>query len=172
MFLKKVYNYSRGLFLFMALFVIAQLFVNFKQGMLLSPFYHFGMYSEPFKLEESYNVFEVRQNGKLLQGKDFSAQQWDKILLPIAYYADIKTNNILFEKEVKRILAKLHVAPDQKQFLETCDYNQFENWYKTYLQNITAISTTSIDVTSRLYTFKEGRLQTTSSVTLLSQLCR
>ena len=52
MFLQKVYKHSKLLFLAMLGFIAGQLFINYKHGVVCSPFYHYGMYSEVMKVRQ------------------------------------------------------------------------------------------------------------------------
>ena len=65
MFLQQVYKYSKWFFLFMIIFIISQLYVGYKHGMVVSPFYNYGMYSEVFKIKDSYEIWEVEVNNKV-----------------------------------------------------------------------------------------------------------
>jgi hypothetical protein len=155
----------------MIFFVAAQLFINFKQGLVISPFYHYGMFSAVSKLKDSYEIIEVQQNGKMLRGQDFSIQEWDKIMLPLQYYAGINSNNKLFRTDIKRLLTKLHLSANDKNFLLQCNYQQFENWYKNYLAQITNQPTNTLNICFHQYRFTSNKLIATDSVTVLSQQC-
>lgn len=172
MFLPHLYKRSKLLFVLMALFIVSQLLIGYKHGMVISPFYNYGMYSEVFKINNSYEVWEVEQNGKLLRGEDFSPQEWDKILLPVQYYASINSSNDLYQSEVKRLLSKMHLAAKDEHFLQQCNYSSFENWYRNYVSNVTHQNVTTLAIRQRLYNFDGSKLIPTTSVTPLAALCR
>src|SRR4051812_31223866 len=109
MFLQKVYRHSKILFAAMVFFIAMQLFINYKHGVVLSPFYHYGMYSGVMNTNDSYTIFAVGLNGKQLRGQDFSSQQWDQIMLPLQYYSAINKSNELYEADIKRLLEKMHL---------------------------------------------------------------
>lgn len=156
----------------MVLFIAGQLFINYKRGLVISPFYHFGMYSEVMKNTGSYQVVKVEQNGKILRGEDFSTQQWDEIMLPVQYYGGISKNNGLYETDIKRLLGKIGISANDKNFLQQCNYEQFETRYKSYLPQITKQPISSLKVYYRNYHYTAGELTATDSVTMLLQLCR
>lgn len=172
MLLKQVYKHSRFLFSAILIFIALQLFVNFKRGVTLSPFYHYGMYSEVMQVETNWTVFEIEQNGKLLRGQDYSPVEWDKIMMPLQYFSGISKSNQLYQTDVKRLLQKLSLNAPEKNFLVNCNYQQFLHWYKGYLQNITGQTTKSLHISNRLYHFHNGSLQALDSAYLLSQICR
>lgn len=170
MFLKQVYKYNKWLFILMALFAAGQLFINFKQGLVVTPFYNYGMYSEVLKPDSSYQVFKVEQNGRLLRGQDFSTQEWDKILLPLSFYANKSRNNNLFETDIKRILSKGNIKATPGNFLIECDCTSFVDWYAGYLSRITKEPTKSLKIYYQTYLYN-GRLIPTDSVKPFSYLC-
>jgi hypothetical protein len=101
MFLKQVWRHNKPLCLFFTVFIFCQLLVNYKGGMVFSPFYHFGMYSGKQYIIPVYNVPEAYKNGKIIEGKNYTTQQWDKIFVTYNYftYADSNTNFNITEAE-------------------------------------------------------------------------
>ena len=171
MLLQQVYKHSKWLFAVIIFFIAGQVFINYKRGVVFSPFYHYGMYSEVMNIKNSYEVLEVEQNGKVLRGQDFSPHQWDKIMLPLQYFAALGKSNSLYQSDIKRLLAKIHLAAADKNFMISCNYQQFENWYRKYLQQITKQPVTSLNIRYHIYHFTAGKLNPADSVTMLSQLC-
>ncbi|MDB5191619.1 MAG: hypothetical protein JWQ96_1182 [Segetibacter sp.] len=156
----------------MIFFAVLQLFINFKRGMVVSPFYHYGMYSEVIRVKASYEVFEIWVNGERLQGKDFSAQQWDQVILPVQYFAALNTkSNPLYFNEIKRLMAKIGLKADEEKYVATCNYNQFQWWYKQYLNHIVKRDVAGVKILSRGYIFQQT-LKPTSTYTDLSALCQ
>jgi hypothetical protein len=156
----------------MIAFVVGQLFINYKHGVVASPLFHYGMYSEVMKTHNSYGVFEVVANGKVLAGKDFTPQQWDKILVPLRYYAQLNNvSNKLFYTDIKRLMNAAHLAPNEQQYAQECDAGKFMAWYKPYLSKIVNRPVENLNVRYRLYAYKEKRLAPTDSLLTLSQLC-
>jgi hypothetical protein len=154
----------------MVFFIIGQSLVAFKRGILITPFLNYGMYSEVFRVDTLYPVFKIEQNGKLLRGQDFSPQQWDKILLPLSYYANKDRNNSLYDTEIKRILAKARIETTANNFLIGCNYAAFENWYSKYLTTITGKQTQSLKIYYQAYRYHKT-LTATDSIIPLSALC-
>ena len=172
MFLPQVYKHSKGLFLVMISFVMVQLFINFKRGMVVSPFYHYGMYSEVMPVKPTYQVFEIVVNGKVLQGQRYSQQRWDKIIMPVQYFASLQAkSNRLYSDEIKRLMGRIGLNTDEGNFVSICNYTQFNAWYKQYLQSIVNTQVNDVQVHLRDYSFHQ-RLQPTSNITDLSALCQ
>jgi hypothetical protein len=173
MFLQKVYKHNKLLFALMIVFIIGQLFINYKHGMAFSPFYHYGMYSEVMKEKDNYGVFEIEVNGKKLAAQNFTAQQWDKIILPLNYYSSIRTkSNTLYYSDIKRLTNAIHLNTNERNYIQTCDSKNFENWYLLYLANELKEKVNNLHTQYRLYQYKTGSLQRTDSILALSQICR
>jgi hypothetical protein len=171
MFLQQLYWHSKWMFTLVIIVITTQLFINFKRGMVVTPLYHYGMYSEAITPKQAYQVFEIFVNGKQLQGKDFTPWQWDKIVLPLTYYSGIPKSNQMYEEDIKRLLIRLHLEPRQKRFLSTCDYAGFEHWYQLYLTSVLGEKVRNIEVKYRRYSFNTGVLQPTQNVQQLPDLC-
>ncbi|MES2773729.1 MAG: hypothetical protein V4722_06070 [Bacteroidota bacterium] len=129
-FLKKVYRYSKPLGIGMLFFVLVQLFCFYKGGMVFSPWYNYGMFSERIEMKPQYPVNRV--DG--LRGKDYTPQTWDKIHYTLQQIQDQGKNDSLYENEVKRIFSKMHlpVAKKNKFISLTADENAAP-WYREYI---------------------------------------
>ncbi|MCW3081830.1 hypothetical protein [Segetibacter sp.] len=172
MYLRQLQKHSPLLTALVIIFICAQLFVILIWGIVITPFYNYGMFSEVIKVKNAYQIFEVELNGKRLRGKDFSPQKWDKILLPLQFYAGIKTSNQLYKSDIKRLLYKMRIPANDANFLLTCNYQQFENWYKDYLQDVTNQKIEAFAVSYRNYQYHSNKLQTSPTAIPLSQICR
>jgi len=143
MYLKQLYIQHKGWFLTVLLFIVLQLFINYKRGMVISPFYHYGMYSEVIPVQSTYKVPEVTVNGQLLRTEDFNAVQWDKIIQPVLLYnKQGYWNSYLFNDQVKRFTK----ATDSTVYTNNITPAQFSNWYKQRLQGILSYRVDSVQV--------------------------
>ena len=155
----------------MVLFIVGQLFINYKHGMVFSPFYHYGMYSEVMKEKSSYRVFEIQVNGRELQAKGFTPQQWDNIILPLNYYASINKSNALYQTDIKRLMNTIHISVNDINYMQNCDSKGFEKWYKNYLSSVLKEDIATLNILYRSYQYNSGSLQPTDSSSSISQLC-
>jgi hypothetical protein len=172
MYLRQLQLHSRLLAALVILFICGQLFVILIWGIVITPFYNYGMYSEQMHIKDEYKVFEIELNGKRLRGEDFSSQEWDKILLPLQFYAGIHESNILYKNEIKRLMNKMHFTADDNNFLQTCNYQQFEAWYEHYLEDMTKQEIKSLIINYRTYQYHRNRLDASPSSISISQTCR
>ena len=147
MYLKQLYQHNKAWFAVILLFIFCQLFINFKKGIVFSPCYHYGMYSEVMKPGTSYPVFEIIADGAVLQVKDFSAQQWDKIMQPIIYYSKHKTWNRDMYREVQRITG----ISDSVNYVSNVQKKDFFDWYRNYLSGIIGKEVRSIIIQQKTY---------------------
>lgn len=141
------------------LFIAGQLFINYKRGVVLSPFFHYGMYSEVIQPATSYNVLEIFVNGSRLQTKNFSPQEWDKITLPVdRFYHQQMWNSQLFKADIHRMLP----FTDSGYFINTITEETFNNWYRQQLENITGKKINTFQIVFAGYTFNGTSLNKTT----------
>lgn len=138
MYLKQLYKQHKGWFLFVVLFIVGQLFINFKRGVVFSPFYHYGMYSEKMELEDSVAIAAISINNEQLEPFDFSAQEWDKLTMPIYQYQDYwQHNKDMYYQDIERLLNKLRIQPTGLNFeIAHPSGFLFHKWYHAYLEGI------------------------------------
>ena len=172
MYLKQLYRYHKFYFIAVILFMAGQLFINYKRGMVLSPFYHYGMYSHVMDPQQVYTVFEVSVNGKRLEGSNFTPWQWDKIMQPLVFFSNIDSSNRLFTGQVSRLAGKVGWHPDQQHFVQSCDYDAFSTWYSRYLATVINGPVNDVQVLLRTYNFRDGVLKPTVHTQSLAALCR
>lgn len=171
MFLNQVYKHKKLLFWLMIFFIFGQIFINIKHGLVFSPFYHYGMYSQVLKPEKTYSVPEIFIDGKQLMGKDFTPWTWDKILQPVTFYASINTSNLLYKNEVKRLSHAFIGGKREAYFNQACNYPLFIEWYKKYLAMVTGKPVNEVVINYRTYAFTNNRLHPTPQTISLQGLC-
>jgi hypothetical protein len=135
MYLKQLYNQHKGWFLLVVLFIAGQLFINFKRGVVFSPFYHYGMYSERMERPDSIAVLRIRSNQGELRPFDFSAQSWDKLTLPVYLNQNFQQHDSLcYYQNAKRMLAVMHIGTNENDFQSPPFL--FYEWYHDYARTI------------------------------------
>ncbi len=150
MYLKRLYKESKWWFAIALCFVTVQLVMDAKEGAAISPVFHYVMYSYPQMPQKKYAVLEVKVNGKLLQTKDFSPYYWDKIAgTPALFYSQKIVNPRIWNNDVKRLLH----AKDSSKFYNHLTDEQYNDWYKLYLQNCLNRKIDSFSVITTLYKF-------------------
>ena len=154
LFLQKLYNHNKLLFLGFVLFIIVQLFLNFKQGMVATPFMHFGMYSGPFKVQPEISVTEIIVNGEKLSAEDFSATQWDKIVLPIELYcSQHKRGKTFYHEDIKRLLARFYIPSNEESFYLELSNADFLSAYQKVLSSIIGRDINKIEILRSKYRY-------------------
>jgi len=140
------------------IFIAGQLFINYKRGLVFSPFYHYGMYSSIIKPATQYNITEVFVDSERLAAKDFSPQEWDNIMQPVIKFDEQKKwNDELWQTNIKRLLP----FADAAKFNNNITKEEFDQWYQSHLQNLLDRKINKIDMISGNYdfmddTFKKG----------------
>lgn len=131
MFLKKVYRHNKWLAVGMLFFVVMQLFVTYKRGMVLSPWYNYGMYSKRMTIQPMYQVNIIPGQ----KGGDHSPQAWDKLHYTLQQFRLLDRNDSLYEQEITRLFRKAHLPiPDKQHFIS--DSSIADRWFydhRTYM---------------------------------------
>lgn len=136
------------------MFIIVQLFLNFKQGMVATPFMHFGMYSGAFKVQPEISVTEIMVDGKKLSAANFSATEWDKIILPIELYCDqYKRGKTFYQADIKRLLARLKIPSKESSFYSALSNTDFLSAYKKVLSSIIGSEISDINILVSRYRY-------------------
>lgn len=120
MFLQRVYRYNKWMFTGMLFFIAMQLFVFYRHGMVFSPWFNYGMYSEVIKPESRYMVYKVYADGKLMKGGDYTPQQWDAIQYALTQADATTCNEHFYNTQIARILKKFHLpVPGKDIYVNT-----------------------------------------------------
>ncbi len=115
----------------MLFFVCIQLFCFYKGGMVFTPFYNYGMYSEVMDVKPEYEINGVGH----VKGNDFSPQSWDKIYYTLGQYQSLDKNDSLYANEVIRLFAKAHLLqPATANFIRPLSPADFNAWYAACLK--------------------------------------
>jgi hypothetical protein len=147
MYFQQLYRTNKFWFLFILIFALCQLFINYKQGIAITPLYHYGMYSKKAETTDIIELYRIKINGKILQPFHFSAQEWDKLMLPVNEYCNVeKHNNDLFSKDIKRILNKIYLKADSSNFIIQKQPESFLIWYKNYASNIISAPINNLEI--------------------------
>lgn len=130
MYLQQLYRHNKWIFIAIIVFMMGQLLNNIRQDIAISPFYSYGMYSEKMYPQSHYTVCKIVVNGKTLETKDFTPQQWDNITLPLLKYALQQSwNKQIWQTDIHRLMP----FADSNRFTNNLSLQDFEAWYKTYL---------------------------------------
>ena len=155
MYLQQLYQHSRPWFLVIIFFIAGQLFINYKRGVVCTPFFHYGMYSEVITPAAQYTVPEVYINGERLATKDFTPQQWDNIMQPIIKFQQQKEGNQqLFATDIQRMMP----FADQSKFINNISEAQFNTWYRQQLEKITGKTIHALKIAYQDYLFNGTNL--------------
>ena len=122
--------------------------------MVATPFMHFGMYSGPFKVQPEISVTEIIVNGEKLSAEDFSATQWDKIVLPIELYcSQHKRGKTFYHEDIKRLLARFHIPSNEKSFYLELSNADFLSAYQKVLSSIIGRDIDKIEILRSKYRY-------------------
>lgn len=160
MYLRRLYQQSKFWFIVIVLFAVIQLALNIRRDASISPFFHYGMYSEVIQPKHIYVVPEVIVNGKPLQTRNFSPQEWDKIIQPVVLYDAQKSwNSKIYNEHIKPLL---HFE-DSTKYLNNISDIGFYRWYKSYLQNTIHKPVDSLKISFNITVYSNQGLHKTAA---------
>ncbi len=132
-----------------------QLFIDYKRGVVCSPFYHYGMYSAVMEPQKIYIIPEIEANGSILRTKDFSPQLWDKIEQPVILNDQQEAwNSRLYHTLVQRFLP----VRDSAVFLNNYSPTAFHRWYQSYLGSVLGRNIDSVSIRFNIVSYAHQRL--------------
>ena len=171
MFLKEVYWHSKWMFAGMLFFMLAQLAVNLKKGMVFSPFFHYGMYSAPQQALRVYNVNVVTLNGDTLRSKNFSPQQWDKIHFTLQAIMASSCDSSFYTTQVERLYVKAKIlpAPTAKNFVNKETRQEKLDLYKSWLGKQLGKPGAKVNVQQAAYRFHKANLDYEGPLDIMTQ---
>ena len=119
----------------MLFFIAIQLFVFSRRGMVFSPWFNYGMYSAVIKPQKEYAVYKVYADGKLLEGDDFTPQQWDAIHFVLSESEAAGCNEHFYDTQIKRLFTKFHLpVPRKEHYVNTLfDPNEIRALFAPHL---------------------------------------
>lgn len=152
MYLKKLYKQSKPWFVLVMLFAIGQLFINYKHGVELSPFYQYDMFSLPFHFTGTYKATEVTINGKQLQPQNFTPNGWDNVMIPIIQYQNQQQwNSLLYHTTIQRLL---HTS-DSSLYTNRLSKQAFDDWYRHRILRLLRVKDTNAIVSYRVVSYQQ-----------------
>jgi hypothetical protein len=157
MYLQQLYKQHKGWFIIVVLFAISQLFINFKRGVVFTPFFHYGMYAAPMHTNSKVSIIDLKVNNKLVEPFDYAAQQWDKLLVPLYLFTNEKAHNqYLFDNDIERLQKKVGINSNSRNYSNNASVNKlgFENWYSSYVSAVIHQPIQSISFKQQTYTLQ------------------
>lgn len=159
MFLKEVYRHSKRLFVGMLLFIGLQLIINYKAGMVFTPFFHYGMYSWVQEPQLDYHVNLVLINGDTLKGGNFSPQQWDKIHYTLDELYITRCREDFYNNQIARLYSKAGLSrPDASHFLIKDNVPGLLQRYEEWLPGQLDIPEAKVEIQRHRYRYHFGKL--------------
>lgn len=152
MYLKKLYKQSKLWFVFVILFAIGQLSIDYKHSVELSPFYHYNMFSAPVYFTGTYKATEVTINGKRLQPQNFTPNGWDNVVMPIIQYQNQQQwNSLIYNTTIQRLLH----TNDSALYTNRLSPQAFNDWYRHRILRLLQVNDTNATVSYRIVSYQQ-----------------
>jgi hypothetical protein len=156
MFLKKVFKERKWIFFLMVCFIIGQILISYKRGMLFSPFINLWMYNSEYK-KDTQKVILFFSGKDTLQSIDYSSTQWDKIILSFEAINNIDKQTQFYYTQILPISSKLGIPLNKTVFLNSkidSAYLRFK--WKQYVCEITGKQIDSVQFST--YDWQDNKM--------------
>ena len=154
MFFRKLYKYNKGLWFFFIGFLLLFIYINAKQGAVVTPVYQYGMFSEPFYLEDARDALVFTVDGREIELKDLSFPARDIMLVSLENYLVSRERNQQVHNALQPILHPVIHLPSSLR--RTASPQEFNRWYVDVVSRLIKTDVNSLEVHKRQVTWKEG----------------
>ena len=154
MFLFNLYKHSKGLFFLFAGFLLAFVFINAKQGAVITPVYQYGMFSEPFYRDQKYVAYQFSVNGETVSLKNLSFPARDIMLVSLQNYLISAERNSAVYHTMQSIVGR--IVPLPSSLLETAKLEDFNLWYSRMVSQLLKRKVSSLEVFQREVSWING----------------
>lgn len=139
-------------------FLLIFIYINFKWGIVAAPFFQYGMYSSPFHIKDTQEVYQVAINKKVINCAELSFADRDIIQLSLDDYARHAAINEAVYNTMHKFLG-FTGQMDQPKYSDHLSDAAFTNWYKSKLKKITGAPVDSLSVSKQYYRWQQNSLQ-------------
>ena len=167
MFLKELYRYSKtGCFMVIA-FLLAFIYINVKWGVVATPVLQFGMYSAPFHIKDTQEVYMVEANKKLINCGELSFTEGDIVQIFLHDYERQQAVNAA-------VYTTMHNYPGLSGLMNYSNFTNhitdtvFTRWYKRKLEKIIHETVDSLSVFKQEFVWQLNELQPSGTPTKLN----
>lgn len=135
MFLKELYRHSKAGCFVVIFFLLAYIYINVKWGIVATPVLQFGMYSSPFHIKDTQEVYMVKANKRMVNGSQLSFNDQDIVQF---FLHDYEKQQLVNEA----VYNTMHNYPglnnlmSYKNFTNHVTDTAFTRWYKQKLEKI------------------------------------
>ena len=141
MFIKKLYQHSKLLFIAFMGFVTAFMVINYKWGIVATPFLQYGMYSKPVHIKDTLELYVLKVNNTDINWGGLSFSDKDKLQLFLKRYAIQQ----LVNEEVYTTMGR-YLPVTAGNYHNKLSDTIFTSWYKQLVAQIIKAPVVSLAV--------------------------
>ena len=135
MFFKKLYRYNKTGCFVVIVFLLAYIYINAKWGVVATPVLQFGMYSSPFHIKDTQEIYMVKANQKMINCAELSFNDRDIVQLFLHdYERQLPVNTAVYN--TMHNYSGLQSLMSYKNFTNHISDTAFTHWYKRKLERI------------------------------------
>ena len=147
-------------------FLLAWFYINIKWGVVATPVMQYGMYSAPFHIKDTQEVYQVEANKKIINCGRLSFVDCDIVQL---YLYDYERQQLV-NKAVYNTMRKYipFMGLNAGIYINHVSDSAFTRWYKLKLEKMIGEDIFSLVVFKQRFVWQQDRMQSTDSLTKLN----
>ena len=143
------------------------------KGVETIPFFNYGMYSEPVKAKDHYEVYRIELDGEELNYFELPILTRDMLVTPLTRYRELE--KLGFEDPIKGDIRKrFHGKVSDETLQQWIDQLangpdrkvEFQEWLKRYLRRVRDCDSQRLRVSIDRYQYSDGKFVLTTSESL------
>ena len=135
--------------------------INFKWGVVATPFLQFGMYSSVFHVSDTQTVYQLEVNGSRIKNSNLSLTSRDLLQIFPEYFERQKMINEAAYTTMKRYInytGFLHYM-DTEKYLNNINDSIFTNLYKIKVEKITGSNVHALKLYKQQFVWNKNKLE-------------
>ncbi len=154
MFLVKLYHYSKGLFYTLIVLLLLFLYINFKWGVVATPIYQYGMFSNAWYNAGPYPAYTVELNRHTYQLSNLPFPVRDQCVVIFSRYLSLEANN---QWAIKAMLPLYGTSFNSDDVIAgRVSAEVFSKWFEQWLGKVTGEQVNSLIIYRSMVSWKDG----------------
>ena len=170
MFIRDLYRHNKAGCIIVIAFLLTYIYINFKWGVVATPVMQYGMYSSPFHIKDTQEVYQVEANKKIINSGGLSFVDRDIVQLYLFDYERQGLVNGAVYNTMRKYFryTGLSGLMNVDKYMNHLSDTLFTQWYKQKLEKIINEHIISLAVFKQHFVWQQDRMQPTDSLTKLN----
>ena len=155
LYFSKLYKNSKLLLLFFIFFIVAQLYINFKVGVVATPFLHYGMYSAKSDIPAAVEAWEIEIDNKRVELQALHQKSVDNLTDPLSKFYNLSNDSAVLY-QTKRFLEAAYLPFNETNFHYSLSKEEFTRFYAKHLSKVLNVPVNDFKVYKSIYSVRKA----------------